>query len=170
MVGVLHTHTDKFGYLSRCVHKHHCTHTHTQGNTSFMKSRRQKWLQNAGTRTQKLATKQIRANTRKSVQEGSESPPWAHGVGGNWGSCVYRTWISTTWSTEQWGRERERRRWRARERGGADGSAIWWMEEKRGRWKEEGGCAGERERERERVGGLCEEGESFMGNIRVWIE
>lgn len=27
----------------------------------------------------------------------------------------------------------ERRRWRVTERGGADGSAIWWMEEKLGR-------------------------------------
>lgn len=63
------------------------------------------------------------------------------------------------------GRERDGRRWRVGgKRGGADGSAIWWMEEKRGRWKEEEGCIGERETWRDvRWGG------EFIRNIHVCV-
>lgn len=128
MVGVLHTHTDKFGYLSRCVHKH----SHTEGNTQVFKNRRVKWLQNVGIRTQKLATKQMRANTRNQCKRGASHPSERTASEGTEGP-VYTELGSRPHEAQSSGGVRETEVESEGRRGGADGSAIWWMEEKRGR-------------------------------------
>lgn len=113
---------DKFGYLSRCVHKH----KHTRQHISLKKIRHQKMASNRGherteTGNQTDAHEHARgARVTPASSEGTEGPVCAA--------------LGSRPHEAQSGRgEGETEVESEAKRGGADGSAIWWMEEKQGR-------------------------------------
>lgn len=67
------THTNKFGYLSRCVHKHNCAHM-SKLETVSRRAAVIKGDQNVDKLSQEVATKQMhmKKNPSQLVQEGSE--------------------------------------------------------------------------------------------------
>lgn len=121
-----------------CIHryiwlpKQMCIQAHEDLSSPTISIQAQKWV-----------SEEMCTNTSKEQRRGESH---LSAVRGNWGSCVCSTWILTTWDTEQWGKdteEEERKMEGEARRGGADGSAIWWMEKKQEReldvWEGRGG-------------------------------
>ena len=106
--------------------KQMCTQTHTRGTTSFKSHQ------------QKLAMKQMRTNTRNHCKRGA-SHPCEHPASEWTGGVLYiQNLVCPNMKHGALGRERATEVESEGKRGGADGSAIWWMEQEQERWKRRG--------------------------------